>query len=351
MKQATNYRDGKFYNTEPTTVMKPGAFWPTLYQYLFKGRKERVPRRALPVVAMSGYAHTTASEDLRFAWLGHAGVLLELEGKRILIDPVFSRRASLFQWAGPKRFQPSPLQAGDLPALDAVLISHDHYDHLDRATIHGLADKTAGFHVPLGLARILEGWGIPPANIHEYAWWDEQTLNGITLTAAPARHFSGRGLFNRFGTLWCSWVVADRRYRIYHSGDTGMTSQFQRIGAACGPFDLAFIKMAAYSDSWPDIHLNPEQATVALVDLRGKRMVPIHWAVFDLSVHSWYEPIERLVKAAGDSRAHILTPRMGELVDPHTYENTFWWRPLMLDGRDRNQEHPCRSFSKQHGSK
>jgi L-ascorbate metabolism protein UlaG (beta-lactamase superfamily) len=329
MSRATNYSDGKFHNTEPTTVMKPGAFWSSAYDFLFKGHKERVPSRPLPVVPMNGYAQTTASPDLRFAWLGHSSVLVELEGKRILIDPVFSQRASFFQWAGPKRFQPAPIQADELPSLDAVLISHDHYDHLDQATIRGLADKTAGFHVPLGVGSILESWKIPASKIHEYTWWEEWTVDGITIAATPARHFSGRGLFDRFGTLWCSWIIHNGRYRIYHSGDTGMTSQFREIGAKYGPLDLAFIKMAAYNESWPDIHLNPEQAADAFGDLQGRTLVPIHWAVFDLSLHSWYEPIERLVAAAGQARARLLTPRMGELVDPETCETTFWWRPLM----------------------
>ena len=319
----------KFHNAEPTSVFKPGDFWSSAYRLIFKRHKARSPKKALPVIAMHGYAHEPPSPDLRFAWLGHSGVFMEMGGKRLLIDPVFSKRASIFQWAGPRRFQPSPLQAGDLPAVDAVLISHDHYDHLDKTTIRALAGKSAGFHVPLGVASILEGWGILQTKISEYAWWDEKTVGGITITAVPARHFSGRGLFNRFGTLWCGWSVGDSRYRIYHSGDTGMTAAFREIGVMKGPFDLTFIKIGAYDQSWPDIHLDPEQAVAAFSDLRGQALVPIHWGVFDLGLHSWYDPIERLMKAAGQARARILTPRMGEVVVPDKHENTCWWRPYM----------------------
>jgi L-ascorbate metabolism protein UlaG (beta-lactamase superfamily) len=329
MIKAKNYANGKFHNTEPTTVLKPGNFWSSAYRFLFKRHKERAPRQALPAVVMHDYGRQPASADLRFAWLGHSGVLLELGGQRILIDPVFSERASFLPWAGPKRFQPSPIQAVDLPPVNAVLITHDHYDHLDQPTILALADKTAGFHVPLGVGSILESWAIPKAKIHEYAWWGAQSVDGITLTALPARHFSGRGLFNRDRTLWCGWSLSNDRHRIYHSGDTGMTAGFREIGTECGPFDLAFIKIAAYNDSWPDIHLNPEQAVVALQDLRGQALVPIHWAVFDLSLHSWYEPIERLVTAADQNRAPLITPRMGELVIPSNHENTYWWRPFI----------------------
>jgi L-ascorbate metabolism protein UlaG (beta-lactamase superfamily) len=324
--------DSKFHNAEPTSVFKPGDFWSSGYRFIFKRHKERAPKQALPVVSMSRYALEPASPDLRFAWLGHSGVLLEMGGRRLLIDPVFSERASMVQWAGPRRFQPSPLQAVDLPAVDAVLISHDHYDHLDRATIRSLAGKSAAFHAPLGVAAILDGWGIPRTKIYEYAWWNEHTVDGITITAVPARHFSGRGLFKRFGTLWCGWSVNNSRHRVYHSGDTGMTTAFREIGVMKGPFDLAFIKIGAYDQSWPDIHLDPEQAVAAFLDLRGQSLVPIHWGVFDLGLHSWYEPIERLVRATGRARARVLTPLMGEMVDPDNYENTCWWRPFMQGG-------------------
>jgi len=329
MNKPRNFSDGRFTNAEPTTVMEPGSHWDTAYQFLFRGHKDRTPRHPLPVVHMDGYAQQSPLDGLRFIWLGHSSVLVELDRKRILIDPVFSERASIFSWVGPKRFQPAPIHAKDLPKLDAVLISHDHYDHLDKPTIMDLMEKTDSFHVPLGVATLLESWGIPKSKIHEYAWWDEYEVDGITIVATPARHFSGRGLFDRNRTLWCSWVISRNGRKVFHSGDTGMTAQFKEIGKKYGPFDIAFIKMAAYNENWPDIHLNPEQAVEAHRDLGGKTLIPIHWATFDLSLHSWYEPIERLVKAAEQVRARIVTPKMGETVDPERYENAYWWKEVV----------------------
>ncbi len=337
MIRAKNYSNGRFTNSEPTSVMKPGSYWDTTYQYLLKGSKERVPSQPLPVVEMKGFVQEQASGGIRFVWLGHSSVLVELGGKRVLFDPMFSERSWFVQWMGPKRFQPAPLRARDLPPLDAVFISHDHYDHLDKATIIELANKAMSFHVPLGVGAVLESWGIPRAKIHEYAWWEERVVNGITVAATPARHFSGRGFFDRNRTLWCSWTVIHAERKVYHSGDTGVTSQFREIGAKYGPFDLTFIKIGAYHENWPDIHLNPEQALEAHRDLRGRILVPIHWGTFDLALHSWYEPIERLVNAAEQEKARIITPKMGEIVDPDQYENGYWWRTLMSPGRKNDK--------------
>jgi L-ascorbate metabolism protein UlaG (beta-lactamase superfamily) len=262
-------------------------------------------------------------------------VLLELGKARILIDPVLSERASFLSWVGPKRFQPAPLQAPDLPAIDAVLISHDHYDHLDKAAVLALAAKAASFHVPLGIGAVLKAWGIPDTKIVEYAWWEEHRVNGLTVAAVPARHFSGRGLFDRNKTLWCSWVIIAGTGRVYHSGDTGMTAQFREIGKKYGPFDLAFIKIAAYNENWPDIHLTPEQAVDVLAMLKGKALVPIHWGTFDLGLHSWHEPIERLAAAAGREKTRIITPKMGEFVDPEHYESVFWWQEIVTREKSR----------------
>ncbi|HYA86853.1 MAG TPA: MBL fold metallo-hydrolase, partial [Nitrospirota bacterium] len=319
------------------TVLKPGTHWSTIYRYLFRGNNERVPKQPLPVVSAKNSFQGPASDAARFVWLGHSSVLLELGGKRILFDPMFSERASFFSWMGPKRFQPAPLQAQDLPTLDAVLISHDHYDHLDKATVLGIAGKSASFHVPLGVSVILTSWGIPTKKIVEYAWWDEHDIGNITVAAVPARHFSGRGLFDRNKTLWCSWVVVSESGRIYHSGDTGMTDQFHEIRVKFGTLNVAFIKIAAYSENWPDIHLTPEQAIEAVNMLGGKTLVPIHWGTFDLGLHSWYEPIERLLKAAEHQNTRIITPKMGEFVDPEKYENAPWWREAKTRVKSRKE--------------
>ncbi len=334
VKNAKNYHNGVFENPEPTTVMKPGTYWRTFSQFLFQGSNERVPKRPLPVVSAKNSVLGPVSTSPRFIWLGHSGVLLELGGKRILIDPVLSERASFFSWIGPKRFEPAPLHTEDLPAIDAVLISHDHYDHLDKATIIALAGKTASFHVPLGIGAILKAWGIAGNKIVEYAWWEGHSVNGLTLTAVPARHFSGRGLFDRDKTLWCSWVIGAGNERVYHSGDTGMTAQFKVIGEKYGPFDLAFIKIGAFNENWPDVHLTPEQAVEAAQILGVKTLVPIHWGTFNLGLHSWHEPIERFVKAAEKTNSRILTPKIGDYVDPENYENTLWWQDLVDAGEN-----------------
>ena len=332
MRTSAHYADGKFQNTIPTTVMRDGKTWETMVTFLTGGSKDRVPAKPLPVVSMKGYGSALPATSLRFAWLGHSSVLVELDGKRFLFDPVFSERASFLSWAGPKRFQPSPLSATDMPPLDAVILSHDHYDHLDKDTILHLIDKTGQFYVPLGLAAILESWGVPKAKIVEIDWWDERTINGATIIATPARHFSGRGLFDRFSTLWCSWTLIGKDNRVFFSGDTGMTPEFKDVGDKYSPFDVTFIKIGAFNENWPTIHLNPEQALQAHRDLGGRVFVPIHWGTFDLGLHSWYEPIEWLVKAAEADKAIIVTPKMGEVVNAENYENTFWWRASMPEG-------------------
>ena len=268
---------------------------------------------------------------LRATWIGHSSVLIEIDGARILLDPVWARRASPSTLIGPKRFHPPPIPIDELPALDAIMTSHDHYDHLDRDVVRALAkDPTqsrARFVVPLGVGAHLERWGVAPERITELDWGESTTVGPLTLTATPARHFSGRGLSDRNHTLWASWSVKGPVNRVFHSGDTGPFAGFAEIGTQHGPFDLTLMKVGAYDEQWPDIHLNPEQAVEAHTRLRGKAFLPIHWGTFNMAFHRWDEPADRVV-AAGVGTT-VIVPRPGESIEPSRAPPVnAWWRTL-----------------------
>ena len=332
VKRSPNYRDGAFRNPEATSLATTGSTWSTLRRWL-AGHEQRVPPGRMPIVALTkaSFAQPPAS-GLRVTWLGHSTVLVEIDGARILFDPVWAGRASPSSLIGPKRFHEPPLALDDLPALDAIVASHDHYDHLDRGVVRALArspeQARARFIVPLGVGAHLEQWGVAPARITELDWSESTTLGSLQLTATPARHFSGRGLGDRNHTLWASWSVAGPKHHVFHSGDTGPFPGFVDIGAAHGPFDLTLMKIGAYGDTWPDIHLTPEQAVDAHGKLRGKLLLPIHWGTFNLAFHAWDEPAERVVIAAG-SGTRLIVPRPGESVEPATARAAeLWWRAV-----------------------
>ena len=330
IKRSPNYRDGAFRNPEATSLATGGSTWETMRRWL-AGHEQRVPPGPMPIVSLTtaDFARPPAS-GLRATWLGHSTVLVEIDGARILFDPVWARRASPSSLVGPKRFFEPPLPLYYLPPLDAIVASHDHYDHLDRDVIRALAQSAvqsrARFVVPLGVGAHLERWGVAPSRITELDWSESTTVGPLTLTATPARHFSGRGLNDRNHTLWASWSVAGPVHRVFHSGDTGPFPGVARIGEEHGPFDLTFIKIGAYGDTWPDIHLTPEQAVDVNSKVRGKVLLPIHWGTFNLAFHAWDEPAERVVGAAGES-TRLVMPRPGESVEPATAGAVqLWWR-------------------------
>lgn len=324
---SVNYKNGKFVNAVPNKEYSVGEHVKMLWEFFFGGNDGRVPKKPLPVVALNEF-QTPPASAIQYSWLGHSTLILELEGKRFLLDPVFSERASFSRWVGPKRFHPTPITLEELPHIDAVLISHNHYDHLDRMAIEHMMEKDVQFHVPLGVAKLLRKWGVRKEKIVELDWWDETKVGGIRVVATPARHFSARGLFDRDEALWVSWSIVGARQKAFFSGDTGMTPQFSEIGERLGPFDITFIKIGAYDEQWPDIHLNPEEAVQAHVMLKGHQLVPIHWGTFDLGLHTWQEPIERFVVAAEKENVSIVTSRIGETVVPSEHENSYWWRKL-----------------------
>jgi L-ascorbate metabolism protein UlaG (beta-lactamase superfamily) len=333
IQRSPNYRDGAFRNPDATRVGAPGSTRKLLRQWL-GGHEQRVPPGPMPIVRLTkaDFAQPPAS-GLRATWLGHSTVLVEIDGARILFDPVWARRASPSSLIGPKRFHEPPLALDDLPPLDAIVASHDHYDHLDRGVVRALARSTAQsrarFVVPLGVGAHLERWGVAADRITELDWSESTTVGPIKLTATPARHFSGRGLNDRNHTLWASWSVAGPTHRIFHSGDTGPFPGLANIGAAYGPFDLTFIKIGAYGDTWPDIHLTPEQAVDAHAKVRGDLLLPIHWGTFNLAFHAWDEPAERVVVAATAAGARLVMPKPGESVEPATAPPVKpWWRAV-----------------------
>ena len=331
IQRSPNYRDGAFRNPDATSSTPEGGTMQMLRRWL-GGKEQRVPPGPMPIVTLTrADFDTPPASGLRATWLGHSSVLVEIDGARILLDPVWARRASPSSLIGPRRFFPPPLSLDDLPPLDAVMTSHDHYDHLDRGVIRALArsasQSRARFVVPLGVGAHLERWGVAPSRITELDWGESTTVGPLTLTATPARHFSGRGLFDRNHTLWASWAVKGPAHTVFHSGDTGPFNGFAAIGLEHGPFDLTLMKIGAYDNAWPDIHLNPEQAVAAHADLRGKALLPIHWGTFNLAFHRWDEPADRIVAAATGTT--LIMPKPGQSIEPASAPSVnTWWRAV-----------------------
>jgi L-ascorbate metabolism protein UlaG (beta-lactamase superfamily) len=295
---------------------------------LFGGKKRR-PARPLPVESPLATWATPVSSGLRVTWFGHSTLLLEAAGVRALLDPVFGKYASPGFFAGRKRFHPVPATIAQLPPLDVVLLSHDHYDHLNVPSIRELAKLRVPFITSLGVGARLEALGVEPSLITELDWWDEHTLPGgaMSFTATPAQHFSGRGLRDRNITLWSSWVIRTASKRVFFSADTGLTSELETIGQRLGPFDLNMIEIGASNPAWADIHLGPVNAMRAFEMLGRGTFLPIHWGTFDLALHPWDEPAETLVTLADKSGARVLTPPIGRPIEPELVEETpRWWR-------------------------
>jgi L-ascorbate metabolism protein UlaG (beta-lactamase superfamily) len=327
--RSPHFSDGVFVNVDPASTLNLDREqqW-LLIRELLRSRDAARPGGPIPLVAPD--PADGAAGELSVCWYGHSSALVEVDGYRVLADPVWSRRCSPSHTVGPQRLHEVPVALEALPAVDAVLISHDHYDHLDIDTIVGLAHtQRAPFVVPLGVGAHLRKWGIPDHRIVELDWHESHQVGDLTLVCTPARHFSGR-LFSRNTTLWASWVIAGPRHRAFFGGDTGYTKSFAEIGVDHGPFDLTLLPIGAYHPAWPDIHMNPEDAVRAHLDVAeadSGLLVPIHWATFRLAPHPWSEPVERLLAAAESDRVKVAVPRPGQRVDPDTAW-TFdpWWQ-------------------------
>lgn len=348
MQQSPHYKDDKFQNPVPTSILMPGTTWRMLKTDLF-GQQIRRPPTPVPVYSpeqAKARLSRPPGSGLRLTWLCHACVLIEIDNYRILTDPIFSRRASPLSWAGPKSYLSSPLGVEDIPKLHAVVISHDHYDHLDQGSIVAL--NKAGvdlFVTPLGMGAHLEKWGVSPDHIVELDWWEKFSLNQqIEFVSLPSRHFSGRRLFDRYSTQWASWAFVGPKHRVYFSGDTGMFPGLSDIGQRFGPFDATLMNIGAYSFAWPAVHMTPEEAMTAHRMLRGKALLPTHWGTFDLASHDWNEPMERLLKTGHEKgtscELHILTPHPGqpvEIGDSYPMMQQ-WWRMSEKNGRSSKKE-------------
>ncbi|MEV1019656.1 MBL fold metallo-hydrolase [Streptomyces sp. NPDC050264] len=333
IRKSPNFADGQFQNPEGARTRPDGSVLDFAKVYFRKEERAlRAPAGTVPVHATT-FADLAkpAASGLRITWMGHSSVLAEIDGVRVLFDPVWGERCSPFAFAGPKRLHPAPLPLAALGPVDVVVISHDHYDHLDMPTIKALTGTDTVFAVPLGVGAHLEHWGVPADRLRELDWHESTEVGGVTLTASPARHFCGRGLRNPQHTLWASWVVAGPEHRIYHSGDTGYFQGFREIGAEHGPFDVTMIQVGAYSDFWPDIHMTPEEGLRAHLDLQGARphgvLMPIHWGTFNLAPHAWAEPGEWSMDVARDAGQALATPRPGEPFEPSgELPAEAWWR-------------------------
>ncbi|WP_163997541.1 MBL fold metallo-hydrolase [Pyxidicoccus caerfyrddinensis] len=328
VRASRQFADGRFRNTAPVGPGLQGNPLPLLGEYFFGGA-QRTPPAPLPLESPLDAWARKADSGFRVTWLGHSTMLLELDGARILTDPVWGERASPMSFAGPKRFHPAPVPLEALPKLDAVLVSHDHYDHLCRATITALAKLRVPFITALGVGAHLESYGVAPELITELDWWEETRVGPVGFTAAPSQHFSGRGLGDRNETLWASWVLTTDKRRVFFSGDTGLTSEFEEIGRRHGPFDLVMLEVGAFHPSWGGIHLGPENALKAHAMLGGGRLMPVHWGTFNLALHAWDEPAETLLRLASEQNVRLFTPRLGSAVEPaHVELATPWWREV-----------------------
>ena len=324
MQRSPQFIDGRFRNTPPQNT--DAAILETLR--LYSQGQVREPAFEIPVLPLAPEAlRAAASPGLRAIWFGHATVLVEIEGVRFLTDPVLSDVASPVP-LGPRRMHAPPIALAQLSGIDGVLVSHDHYDHLDMATIRHLAAQGTHFYVGLGVGAHLERWNVPAAQIHEMDWWDSLELNGVRVHCTPARHYSGRKRMDN-STLWASWLVKGARRSFYSSGDTGYAEHFREIHRRLGATDLNLIKVGAYGTppSWLDIHMEPEMSVRANRELGGGALLPVHWATFDMSYHAWDEPIVRTLRAAEADGALIVVPRIGEVVEiGQPFKNIDWYR-------------------------
>ncbi|CAM4270656.1 MBL fold metallo-hydrolase [Zobellia nedashkovskayae] len=330
--QSEQFKEGIFINKR--AVPKELSFSKSLdlaYKFFTIKVPNGRPKEDLKVIKLDSAHVANYNSKTRLVWYGHSSFLLQMDGLNILLDPMFGMVPAPHPWLGDDRFNKEmPLEVEKLPRIDAVIFSHDHYDHLDYETILKLKDKTNHYFVPLGLGVHLEAWGIPADKITEMDWWEEKQLENITLVCTPAQHFSGRKLDNGQSTLWSSWVVQSKAENIFFSGDSGYALHFKEIGEKYGPFDLALMECGQYNKMWPDIHMMPEETAQAGLDVKAKKIMPIHWAGFKLALHDWKDPIKRVEAKALELNLKVIAPQIGQEIIVTDSVNTYanWWKNL-----------------------
>lgn len=326
IKKSAQYSDGAFQNQSPTpTFTGGGTFYSVMVDFIFGKHERKEPDYQLPSIKRNLNLQPAVKPEI--TWFGHSSYLIQINGLNILVDPVFSGRTSPVTYLGNKAYAGADIyKAEDMPRIDVLVITHDHYDHLDYATILKLKDKVGMFITSLGVGSHLEYWGVPASKIKELDWWETASVNEDTkFTAAPARHFSGRG-FIRNKTLWSSFIFQTNGYRIYLGGDSGYDAHFAKIGNEYGPFDLAILEDGQYNAFWANIHMMPEETARAASDLKAKVLLPVHWGKFSLATHAWDESISRVLKEAEKLNVKVITPEIGEqVVLDSILPSSKWW--------------------------
>ena len=325
------FKDGKAITNMPSVQSEEGML--SVMWKFFMQRDQYKPQQRLQFQAVDTPLLETASDALRVTWLGHSSLFLEADGLRMLVDPVFD-------YASPSAFArmfsrnvDAPVSREDLPLPDVILISHDHYDHLEEATARFYADKNVRFFVPLGVGRHLEKWGVKPGNIEEFDWWESVAIGTVRITSAPANHNSGRGLFDSNTTLWSSWAIQAEAGSVFYSGDSAYGEHFKQIGERLGPFDMTFIEVAANVkdgkgypvEGWG--HMQAAHTMQAHLDVGGDKLFPVHWSTFELFLHKWDEPVNDLIAEAQVHNVELVTPLIGQSLDmSQPFQTTYWWQ-------------------------
>jgi L-ascorbate metabolism protein UlaG (beta-lactamase superfamily) len=329
--KSENWEDEKFKNSEKTQMGIKFTNIPKLLNKMLFQRTNRKPKQDIPIIPFNKESFLTPTDSVKFVWYGHSVVLLRIGNKNILIDPMFGSNAAPIAPFAIKRFSTNTLQIiDDLPSIDAVLLTHDHYDHLDYKSIIKLKSKVSHYFVAMGIARHLEKWGINTKQIKEFDWWDTNVLDDIEISFTPSRHFSGRGVGGRDTSLWGGWAIKNKKQNIYYTGDGGYGKHFKEINEKLGPFDFTFVECGQYNENWHHIHMYPEESVQVAIDTNSKCIMPMHWAGFSLSTHPWNESVERFVKCAKNKQVNYIIPKLGEITEINSgkINSETWWKNI-----------------------